>query len=342
MTRGRADNPGHVPTPLMAEYYAQRASAGLIITEGTHISPMANGWQNVPGIYTGEQVAGWREVTGAVHKAGGRIFCQLWHQGRMSHPDLLGGKLPVAPSATTAKGVAGYKNGGYIPAPVPEAMTTDQITEAVDQFRQAAANALEAGFDGVEVHGANGYLLHQFLSDQSNQRTDGYGGTIEHRARFVFEVLDAVAKVVPPGRMALRLSPSMSDMQGITINDRTAPQFEYVIKRLNGYRLAYLHLLEPMKPVDGIAYAVKNVAEYFRPQFHGTLMINKGFTFETGNDEIRRGLADLVSFGTLFISNPDLLPRFAQHLPLAEPDKATFYTPGAKGYTDYPKATAHP
>ncbi len=336
MTRGRANNPGHVPNDLMVQYYHQRASAGLIVTEGTHISERANGWEHVPGIYTADQVAGWRKVTDAVHAAGGRIWCQLWHQGRMSVPELLNGKLPLAPSAITAKGVSGFIDGGYRQAPVPEAASLEDVKQTVTNFKHAAMCADEAGFDGVELHGANGYFIHQFLSAQSNGRTDEYGGTIENRARFLFEVIDAVHEALPPERVALRLSPSMNDMQGMTVNDRTAAQFDYVVERLNASGLAYLHLLEPMKPVDEIAYAVKDVAAHFRPIYKGTLMINKGFTFETGNDILSKGLADLVSFGTPYIANPDLVGRFAGGEPLAEADKNTFYTTGPQGYTDYP------
>ena len=225
MTRGRADNTGHVPNDLMVEYYRQRATAGLIVTAGTHISERANGWEHVPGIYTAEQVAGWRRVTDAVHAAGGRIWCQLWHQGRMSVPELLDGKLPLAPSAITAKDVSGFIDGGYRQAPLPEAASLDDVKQAVAEFRHAAQCASDAGFDGVELHGANGYLIHQFLSAQSNGRTDAYGGTIDDRARFLFEVIDAVHEVLAPERVALRLSPSLNDMQGMTLNDRTPAQF---------------------------------------------------------------------------------------------------------------------
>ena len=339
MTRGRADNPGHVPPELEAEYYSQRATAGLIVTEGTHISPRANGWEHVPGIYTPEQVAGWRKVTDAVHAAGGRIFCQLWHQGRLSHPDLLGGELPIAPSAVTAEGVNAWLRGGYVPSPVPHAATVEEIKGMVGEFRHAARCADEAGFDGVEVHGANGYLVNQFLSDQSNVRQDEYGGSEENRARFLFEVLDAIREVLPAEKMALRLSPSMNGMQGINIDGPTNATFDYLVPRLNAYKLAYLHFLEPMKPVDGVPGAIEHVAEHFRPRYEGTLMINKGFTFKTGNAVIRDGLADLVSFGTLYLANPDLVERFREGLELAAPDKETFYTPGAKGYTTYPAAT---
>lgn len=338
MTRGRADNPGHVPPPLEAEYYSQRASAGLIVTEGTHISPRANGWEHVPGIYTPEQVAGWRVVTDAVHAAGGRIFCQLWHQGRISHPDLLGGELPIAPSAVTAKGVNAYLRGGYVQSPVPHAATVDEIKGMVAEFRHAAVCADQAGFDGVEVHGANGYLVNQFLSDQSNVRQDEYGGTDENRGRFLFEVLDAVREVLPAERVALRLSPSMNGMQGINIDGPTNSTFNYVVPRLSAYNMAYLHLLEPMKPVDGVPGAIEHVAKHFRPLYDGTLMINKGFTLDSGNEVIRDGLADLVSFGTLYIANPDLVRRFREGLALEQPDKKTFYTPGAQGYTTYPPA----
>ena len=339
MTRGRADNPGHVPPAMEAEYYAQRASAGLIVTEGTHISPRANGWENVPGIYTPEQVAAWRKVTDAVHAAGGRIFCQLWHQGRLSHPDLLGGQLPIAPSAMTAKGVNAYLRGGYVPSPIPQAATLDEVKAIVGEFRHAAKCADEAGFDGVEVHGANGYLVHQFLSGQSNQRTDEYGGTRENKARFLFEVLDAIGQVLPPEKMALRLAPSMNDMQGITIDPELNATFDYLVPKLSAYRLAYLHFLNPMKPVDDVPWARADVARHFRPMYEGTLMINSGFDFETGSRVIDDGFADLVSFGRPFIANPNLVARFRDGKPLAEGDKATFYTPGAKGYTDYPAAT---
>ena len=338
MTRGRADNPGHVPNDLMVRYYTDRAAAGLLITEGTHVSARANGWVNVPGIYTAEQVAGWRRVTDSVHAAGGRIVCQLWHQGRMSSPKLLGGRSPLAPSAITAKGVAAYMPGGYEPSPVPETASLDEIHDAVGEFRHAAHCADQAGFDGVEIHGANGYLLQQFLSTQSNQRTDRYGGTLENRARFLLEVVDAILDVLPANRVGMRLSPSMTDMQGLNVDDQTIPTFEHVIAELNKRpQLAYLHFLEPFKPVDDIPYAVPDVAAHFRPLYNGTLMINKGFTFETGNEILAKGLADLVSFGTPFLSNPDLVERFRTGAELNSPDKETFYTPGPHGYTDYPR-----
>ena len=338
MTRGRADNPGHVPPALEIEYYTQRATAGLLITEGAHISPRACGWENVPGIYTAEQVAGWRKVTDAVHAAGGRIFMQLWHQGRISHPDLLGGESPIAPSAMTAKGVNAYLRGGYVPSPLPQAASVDEVKAIIAEFKHAAKCADQAGFDGVEVHGANGYLVNQFLSGQSNQRTDQYGGTRENKARFLFEVLDAIGEVLPPEKIALRLSPSMNDMQGLTIDPELNATFDYLVPKLSAYKLAYLHLLDPMKPVDDVPWAHPKVAEHFRPMYEGTLMINSGYNFASRNQVIEDGFADLVSFGRPFIANPDLVSRFRDGKPLAEGDKETFYTTGPVGYTDYPAA----
>ncbi len=339
MTRGRADNPGHVPPAIEAEYYAQRATAGLIITEGTHISPRANGWENVPGVYSEEQVQGWRKVTEAVHAAGGRIFCQLWHQGRISHPDLLDGQLPIAPSAITAKGVNAYLRGGYEQSPIPQAASIEEIEGIINEFRHAAEYAIQAGFDGVEVHGANGYLVNQFLSGQSNARTDRYGGTAENKARVLFEILGAIGEALPPEKIALRLSPSMNDMQGITIDPDLNATFDYLVPKLDAYNLAYLHFLNPMKPVSEVPWAHAHVAAHFRPMYKGTLMINSGFTFDTGNKIIEDGLADLVSFGRPFIANPDLVRRFQNGILLAEPDKETFYTPGPVGYTTYPAAS---
>ncbi len=341
LTRGRADNPGHVPPALEVEYYTQRATAGLIVTEGTHISPRASGWEYVPGIYTPEQVAGWRAVTDSVHAAGGRIFCQLWHQGRISHPDLIGGQAPIAPSGITADGVNAYMNGGYVPSPIPHAASIEEIHGLVAEFRHAAECADQAGFDGVEVHGANGYLINQFLSDVSNQRTDEYGGSPENRARFLFEVLDAVGEVLPAEKIALRLSPSTHGMQGLTIDRETNATFDYLVPKLSAYKLAYVHFLEPMKPVDDVPDAIVHVAKHFRPMYEGTLMANCGFTFETGNAIIDEGFADLVSFGRLYIANPDLVARFRDGVKLAEGDKETFYTTGAEGYTTYPAAGSH-
>ena len=340
MTRSRAENPGTVPTDLMAEYYGQRASAGLIISEGTYVSPEGVGYINVPGIYSPEQVAGWRKVTDAVHAKGGKFFAQIWHVGRVSHPDLLGGNLPLAPSAINPHDKV-YTPTGFQETVEPRAMTLDEIKKTIADFAQAAQNALAAGFDGVEIHSANGYLFHQFFNGTSNHRTDEYGGSIENRARLLFDVLDAIkAAGVDLGKVGVRLNPSLHGLFGITMDEQTIPTFDYIVKRLSAeYDLAYLHLTEPMTDVREVPFAEPHVAKHYRPLYKGTLIINVRMTEEKGNKVIADGDADLVAFGTLYISNPDLVERFAQHVPLAEADKNTFYSGGPKGYADYPAAT---
>lgn len=336
MTRSRADNEGNVPNDLMVEYYTQRATAGLIISEGVFVSPEAVGYINVPGIYSPEQVEGWKKVTAAVHAKGGKFFAQIWHVGRMSHPDLLNGNLPLAPSAINPHDKV-YTPTGFKETVTPAAMTVAQIKQTVTDFVQAAQNALAAGFDGVEIHSSNGYLFHQFFNGTSNTRTDEYGGSIENRARFFFEVLDAMkAAGVDLGKVGSRLNPSLDGMFGMTLDAETIPTFDYIIKRLNDYNLAYLHLSEPFSDVSKNEFAEPHIAKRYRPLYKGTLIINAGMTQEKGNTVIADGDADLVAFGTLYISNPDLVERFAQNAPLAEGDKDTFYTPGPKGYTDYP------
>lgn len=338
MTRSRAENPGTVPNDLMAEYYAQRASAGLIISEGTYVSPEAVGYINVPGIYSPEQVAGWKKVTDAVHAKGGQMYAQIWHVGRMSHPDLLNGNLPLAPSAINPHAQV-YTFTGFKETVAPQAMTTEQIKKTVADFVKGAQNALEAGFDGIEIHSANGYLFHQFFNATSNTRTDEYGGSIENRARLLFEVLDAIKTAgVDMGKVGARLNPSLEGLFGITMDEETIPTFDYIVKRLSAdYSLAYLHLTEPMTDVSQIPFAEQHIAKRYRPLYDGTLIINVGMTEEKGNKIIADGDADLVAFGKLYISNPDLVERFAKHAPLAEADKDTFYSGGTKGYADYPK-----
>ncbi|MVN76506.1 alkene reductase [Hymenobacter sp. HMF4947] len=339
MTRSRADNEGTVPNDLMVEYYSQRATAGLIISEGVYVSPEAVGYINVPGLYSPEQVAGWQRVTSAVHGLGGQIFAQIWHVGRMSHPDLLDGRLPLSASALNPHSQV-YTPAGFKETVAPAAMTTAQIKQTVADFVQAAKNALDAGFDGLEIHSSNGYLFHQFFNGTSNHRTDEYGGSIENRARFFFEVLDAMqAAGVDLGKVGSRLNPSLEGLFGMTLDAETIPTFDYIIKRLNDYGLAYLHLSEPFTDVSQNPHAEPHIAKRYRPLYKGTLIINGGFNEEKGNKVIADGDADLVAFGTPYISNPDLVERFAQHVPLAEGDKNTFYVPGAKGYTDYAKAT---
>jgi len=335
MTRSRADNEGNIPTPLMAEYYAQRATAGLIISEGTPVSTKAVGYINVPGIYSNEQVEGWKLITKAVHEKEGKIFAQLWHVGRLSHPSFFNGELPHAPSAINANEKS-YTTTGLQDTVVPKEMSINDIKQTVTDFKNAAANALKAGFDGVEIHAANGYLLHQFFNGTSNHRTDEYGGSIENRARILFEILDAMKEVIDLKKVGVRLNPSMHNFMGMTMDELTIPTFDYIVKKLNDYNLAYLHLTEPFVPVDDVPFAVTEIAKHFRPIYKGTLMINKGFTKETATKVLESREADLVAFGVPFIANPDLVKRLAIGAPLNQADPQTFYTPGAKGYIDYP------
>ncbi|WP_405396946.1 alkene reductase [Maribacter sp. Asnod2-G09] len=337
MTRSRAANEGNVPTEdLHVPYYAQRASAGLIITEGSQVSKDAVGYINTAGIYSKEQVEGWKKVTKAVHDKGGKIFIQLWHVGRMSHPDFHDGELPLAPSAINPNAKS-FTPEGFKDTVTPKAMTNSDIKQTVEDFKNATVNAVEAGFDGVEIHSSNGYLFHQFFNGTSNIRTDEYGGNTENRTRFFFEVLDAMKTVIPQEKIGVRFNPSLNDMFGITLDKDTIPTFEYIIKKLNDYNLAYVHLSEPFNDVSNVPFAEEHIAKHFRPLYNGTLMINAGFDQESGNKVIEEGNADLVAFGKPFISNPDLFTRFEHNYPLAEWDAETFYTPGKEGYIDYPE-----
>lgn len=338
MTRSRADNPDNAATELTAQYYAQRASAGLIISEGTQVSQQGVGYINTPGIYSAAQVEGWQLVTEAVHAKEGKIFAQLWHVGRISHPDFHNGELPVAPSAINPNDKS-FTPQGFKDTVTPRALETSEVQAIVQDFKKAAANAVQAGFDGVELHASNGYLFQQFFNKVSNQRTDQYGGSIENRARILFETLDALKEVIDLNLVGVRLNPSLHGMSGITVDAETIPTFEYIVERLNSYNLAYLHLSEPFTPVANVPYAVTEIAKHFRPLYKGTLIINKGFNQETGNQIIADGLADLVAFGVPFISNPDLPERFAQNAELATGDKNTFYAGGVNGYVDYPALT---
>jgi N-ethylmaleimide reductase len=340
MTRSRAANEGNVPTEeLQGEYYAQRASAGLIITEGSQVSQDAVGAINTPGIYTKEQVAGWKKVVAKVHDKGGKIFIQLWHVGRVSHPDFHDGELPLAPSAINPNTQA-YTPTGFKDTVTPKEMTKKDIENTILDFKNAAKNAIDAGFDGVEIHSSNGYLFHQFFNGTSNVRTDEYGGSIENRARFFFEVLEAMKTVIPEEKIGARFNPSLNGIFGTTMDQETIPTFEYIIKKLNSeYHLAYIHLSEPFNDVSEIPFAVTEIARHFRPLYDGTLMINSGFTYETGNEVLEVGSADLVAYGKPFISNPDLVDRFIYSVPLTEWNSDTFYTPGKEGYLDYPVKT---
>ncbi|MES2618732.1 MAG: alkene reductase [Bacteroidota bacterium] len=336
MTRCRADNEELKATDLIAEYYQQRASAGLIISEGTFINGHAIGYINVPNIYTKNQIEGWKKVTAAVHEKGGKIFAQLWHVGSISHPDLLEGKLPLAPSAVNPHFKCFTKNG-FQDTIVPKEMTPEDIEQTIVDFQQAAMNAIEAGFDGVELHGANGYLLHQFFAKCSNLRNDNYGGTLEKRAKILFDILDRISVKIPLSKVGVRIAPSLHNTFGIVTDDETDALFEYITTRLNDYSLAYLHISGfSMDTIEDPFEFVWDTAKRYRALYNGTLIINKGFTKDTANKAIEEGIADMVSFGELFISNPDLAERFEQDLPLQAADRSTYYVPGPKGYTDYP------
>ncbi len=337
MTRSRAANPGNVPTKdLQGKYYAQRASAGLIISEGSQISEEAVGYVNTPGIYTKEQTEGWKEVTGSVHNAGGKIFIQLWHVGRMSHPDFHNGKKPLAPSAINPEAKS-FTPDGFKDTVTPKEMTLEEIKKTVQDFKNAAKNAMEAGFDGVEIHSSNGYLLHQFFNATSNTRTDEYGGSKENKAKILFEVIDAIKEVMPENKIGLRLNPSLHKVFGMTMDEETIPTFDYIVKKLNEYDLAYLHLSEPFTDVSDLPFAEPEIAKRYRPMYNGTLIINTNFDKEKGNRVIEEGNADLVAFGKPYVSNPDLVERFEQDIELTDWNQDTFYTPGKEGYLDYEK-----
>lgn len=331
MTRNRA-GAGNVPQPMNALYYAQRASAGLIITEATQVSPQGVGYPYTPGIHRVKQVSGWRLVTEAVHRRGGRIFLQLWHVGRISHPSLQpGGALPVAPSAIQPTGDA-YTYEGPKPFVTPRALEADEIPEVIAQYRHGARLANMAGFDGVEIHAANGYLPDQFLRDGTNRRTDRYGGSLENRACFLLETVEAVTAVWGSQRVGVRISPTnpFNDMY----DSNPAVTFGYVAERLGKLGLAYLHVVEADEHGETTGHKVD--FRRLRDLFGGTYIANGGFDYERATETLARGNADLVSFGRLFLANPDLPERFAKHAPLNRPDHATFYEGKESGYVDYP------
>ena len=333
MTRSRASGDGIV-APITLEYYVQRATAGLIITEATNISEQAIGSPNTPGIYTSEQVEAWEKVTQAVHAEGGTIFMQLWHTGRVGHSSLKNGMLPVSPSALPIQGQQVYTPEGLQDYEVPRELETAEVKLIVEDYRAAAKNALKAGFDGVELHAGFGYLPNQFLVDGSNKRTDEYGGNIENRSRFVMEIMDALIGVWGPGKVGIKLSPSVP-YNGMIDSDPTA-HFGYLITKLNKLPLAYLHLMQPVFPLDAFPHWPTNVLDTFRSIFQGQIIINGGYNRENAEEVVQRNEADLVAFGTTFLANPDLPQRFALNAPLNTPDYSTFYGGGAKGYIDYP------
>jgi N-ethylmaleimide reductase len=334
MTRSRADNDEHIANDLMQTYYSQRATAGLIITEGINVSKESVGYINVPGIYTDKQTKSWKKITTAVHALDGKIFAQLWHVGRISHPDFHDGKLPLAPSAVNPDSQA-YTYSGFKNTVAPKEMTLEDIKRTTEDFVKAAENAIEAGFDGIEIHAANGYLFHQFFAKTSNLRNDNYGGSIENRGHFLFEVLDAIGKKVPFEKIGLRLAPDLDGLFGMVKDNETQEMFEYLVNKVNDYDLAYLHFSGFTEKGDHPQKAIFETAKHYRSIYKGTFIINGGFLKESANKALEENLADLISFGVPFIGNPDLVQRFAVNAPLNVADSDTFYVPGAKGYTDY-------
>jgi len=331
LTRNRAVA-GMVPSPLAVEYYGQRASAGLLITEASQISQQGQGYQDTPGIFSKEQVAGWRKVTERVHARGGRIFIQIWHVGRISHTSLQPNNgAPVGPSPMPAKGKT-FVGGVFTDISEPRALTLEEIPGIVEGFRRGAANAMEAGFDGVEIHGANGYLLDQFAKDGANKRADVYGGSIENRARLMLEVAKAVAAEAGAERTGIRISP-VTPSNDIS-DSNPQPLFDYIVDGLNALKLIFIHVIE------GATGGPRDIAPFdygsLRKRFKGAYIANNGYDLTLANKALAANEADLIAFGKLFISNPDLVERFKRGAPLNAFDKATFYGGGAKGYTDYP------
>ena len=337
MTRTRATE-DDVPTDLMRDYYVQRASAGLIITECTEVSDQAHGIIRAPGLQRRVQVEAWRKVTEAVHAAGGRIYCQIWHCGRVSHPDIRGGELPVAPSPIPAQGDF-FLPTGRVDFPVPRQLGIEEIPAIVESFAAATRRARCAGFDGVELHGANGYLQDQFLQDGSNQRTDAYGGSVENRARLMVETVEAMIAAWDADRVGVRLSPS-SALYGMHDSDPLAT-FSHVVRALDEMQVGYLHVCEPnAKMLESGRAKVVHVAETFRPMTTAPIIVNGGFDRAKGDAVIAAGHADLVSFGVPYIANPDLTERLRTGAAVNKPDPSTFYGVGPHGYTDYPPLAA--
>jgi N-ethylmaleimide reductase len=344
LTRNRA--PNAVPTPLMATYYQQRASAGLLITEATAISHQGQGYADVPGLYAPEQIEGWKRVTAAVHAAGGKIVTQLWHVGRVSHTELQpGGGAPVAPSAIAAKTKTVLIKDGvptFVETSVPRALDAAELPGIVEDYRKAALAAIEAGFDGVEIHAANGYLIDQFLKTGSNQRTDAYGGSIENRARLLLEVVKAVTDAIGAARTGIRLSPVTPANDVVDADPQ--PLFTYVLRELARFELAYVHFIEGAtggpRELEDRPFDYAALREVYRTAGgHAAWMVNNGYDASLAQSALDNG-ADLVAFGKTYIANPDLVARLKQGGPFNAPDKATFYGGGAHGYTDYPTLSA--
>jgi len=337
LTRMRAGTDDHVPSTLQGEYYAQRATAGLIVTEGVAISPDGFGWAGTPGLWSEEQIRGWSRVTDAVHAAGGRIVAQLWHTGAMSHPDLRGGSLPLSASDVDPEQKS-VTSAGRVPTVAPRPMTQGEIRQTVADYASAARNAMIAGFDGVQIQANYLYLLAQFLNRATNRRIDEYGGEIEGRARILFEVIEAILDEADPSQVGVKVGP-MHETGPFAANDETLPMAEYAIRELGGYGLSHLLIMgnstdftgTPLEPLMG-----DGMFRHFRPIFRGTLIANVDMTAERGNRLIAEGVADLVAFGRPYIANPDLVERLAAGAPLAEIDWSTVYASGRHGYADYP------
>ncbi|MDE3245994.1 MAG: alkene reductase [Acidobacteriota bacterium] len=332
MTRSRAI--GNIPNDLMAEYYGQRANAGMIITEGTSPSPNGLGYPRIPGIFSQAQVAGWKLTTQAVHSQGGKIFVQLMHCGRIGHAlNLPAGARILAPSGVAAAGEMYTDAEGLKPHPVPEAMTEADIRATIEEFAQAAKNAVAAGFDGIELHGANGYLLEQFLRPSSNQRTDRYGGSIEHRARFVLEVAEAEIQAIGKEKVGIRLSP-FGVFNDMPLYDAMESEYAWLAEQLDARGLAYIHLVDHSGM--GAPPVPDSMKAAFRSAFKGKLILSGGYDAARAESDLASGRCDLVAVGVPFLANPDLISRWTTGAPLNAPDMGTFYTPGPKGYADYP------
>lgn len=331
MTRNRSRE--GLVNDMNIEYYAQRTSAGILVSEAIPISPQAIGAPWVPGIYLPEQIESWKELTAAVHAKEGVIFAQLWHTGRVSHPYYLNGEQPVGPSAIKAEGKIFTPEGmeDYV---MPRELSVAEINQIIADFCQAAINAKQAGFDGIELHAAFGYLPNQFLSDNSNHRTDAYGGNVENRARFVLEIMEAFCEVWPSNRVGIRLAPS--NIYNSVVDSNPPLIYNYLIDKLNDFDLAYVSLMNPFVTTHENPNFIFDVTGHFRGIYNGTLVTNVGYDRESGNDVLESGQADLVAYGSLYVANPDLVERFAANAPLNEPNRATYYGGDHRGYTDYP------
>jgi N-ethylmaleimide reductase len=333
MTRSRASNTG-VVNDLTVLYYTQRASAGLIISEAINISEQALGSPFTPGIYSIEQINAWKKVTDVVHEKGGKIFAQLWHTGRVGHSVDKNGILPVAPSSISIQGQQHFTSQGPKDYETPRSLETSEVKQIILDYKQAALNAMEAGFDGVELHAAFGYLPNQFLVESANQRTDEYGGSIENRSRFVLEVMKAMVEAIGENKVGIKLSPSIPFNS--IIDSNPIALYTYLINEFNNLPLAYIHLMNAMYPTDNLPQYPRDVLDTFGKLTQHTVIANGGYTRESGERELERGLAKIISYGALFLANPDLPKRFELNAELNSPDRATMYGGGEKGYTDYP------